>query len=342
MKTLIILVIAFIALGAQAQEIKTDTNYFQKGNDLIRETVVIKTFRDTASMTKKDNGIEFNIFSNNEVKKKPEKGEKMNLTLTDNGMIIEKVIRDTISIAKIIAKIQEGIDINIFSESEIRDLAKGKVVKKEDLDTTRVLKLLPTLKETGYVNTSSYKLVDGTLKNISNEPKAIYSDKETAISITWIYVPAILVFLVFYIRFKNKKSRVAREKLIIFSIVMTAVIITSIIIGKYTASQLIHGFVGGVGCVCGFSICLSIEKPEKTSLIEAFLGAIAILISGTLTGVVSGAITATDGINHGVLWRYVLIYASILIIAFVIREVIVLVRKDKYLTTTTEKPGIRI
>ena len=88
------------------------------------ESRAVRQFIDSLSLCANIFRTEFNIFSNKEVRKKTEKGEKLNITLIDNGVIIEKVTRDTIPIAKI----QEGIDINIFSESEIQNLVKGKVV----------------------------------------------------------------------------------------------------------------------------------------------------------------------------------------------------------------------
>ncbi|MCF7795193.1 hypothetical protein K9M50_02450 [Patescibacteria group bacterium] len=208
-------------------------------------------------------------------------------------------------------KIHEDVNVK-FSNHEMNNLIEGNVVKKEKLIISVPVALVPVVKVSTPVIISSFKKgEDRVVKKIGENTDYLYPRKSWGITIAWIYIPLISIFVLAYSSIKKRKS--GRKAFIIFSFITTIFLI----ITMYISNTLGSNFGTYFGLIFGIISAIIAEK-NINSTIGFFFGVLTTIFAGVFMGIF--AIEFTD---PKILWQYIILYFGICVLAFLFREVIV-------------------
>lgn len=212
-------------------------------------------------------------------------------------------------------------DVNVkFSNHEISNLIKGNVVKKRKHRGAVPVTLLPVVKLVTPMIISSFKKGDDdVVKKIGENIDFLYPRKIWGITIAWIYVPFISIFVLAYLSTKNKEK--GRKKFIIFSFVTTFFLITTIFIANIFGS-IFGAFLGLlVGSIIGLIVGANIN-----STIGFFFGVLSVMFVAGFIGIFTNQFT-----DPMILKQYIMLYFGVCLLAFLFREVKVKRQKKKLL-----------
>ncbi|MDP3143032.1 MAG: hypothetical protein Q8N14_03675, partial [Candidatus Omnitrophota bacterium] len=137
---------------------------------------------------------------------------------------------------KIISTLKfSGVNPDIFSNEEIRNLEKGKEVSKES-STDLPVSLLPIVKTKQFLITKTYGKDGETVKQIKPDIKVLGSEKKNSLpwSVFWLYLPVLCIFFLSWLSAKIDKGR---KKMFVFTISTFFAIILAIIVGRFVGES---------------------------------------------------------------------------------------------------------
>lgn len=250
---------------------------------------------------------------------------KMDTSYFQKGTSLFKEITVILQDTTKVADIEEGINIDIFSKSELEQLEKGGEVKKENPGKETLARIFPIIETTTNNDGLIYGQTDGVLKKTGNwTAKPLYK-KLYAQSIIGIYIPFILVLVIACMNVRRK-----RKIFLKFSITTTLAIAIAVAIGMFVYE--IVGLVVGT-IAAGLAGGLA-EKPKtsETVIIGVFAGGLAGGLAGVNFIILPGEFTST-------IWQYVLGYAAVCTVGLMIRETIVLIKKIRERLNVRKEPA---
>ncbi len=245
------------------------------------------------------------------------------------NIVLKKVISKK---EKVISEFKfRRVDSNIFTDREIKEMEKGKVIEKTFYEKKLIPdKIFPVVEMTSFKTTSFYKIENRTVKEIKKEgflKGTDFSKENKAISILWLYLPFFLIFL---ISLKMKYKKGWREDFFIFSVLTTGAITVSICVGWFIG--LLFGTIAGTsaGVAAGWFIG-GIAGMYGGMFLGTATGIITGVFSGVFAGRIGGSFLETSFFDN-VLWSYVGFYTVICFLIFLLKEIMYLFQKRKLKT----------
>ncbi len=164
---------------------------------------------------------------------------------------------------KIISTLKfSGVNPDIFSDEEIRQLEKGKEVIKKSFKADLPVSLLPVIKQKKFWTTKTYGKDGETVKRTKPDIKVLGSEeKNFFLSLFWLYLPVLCIF---FLSLTSAKIEKGRKKMIAFTISTFLAIVLAIIVGRFVGA-FAGGFAGAfAGMFAGMfaNIGFTLNSPE--------------------------------------------------------------------------------